>query len=124
VSHQAHFIFKDDILIGDGMTTAIKILSILLIEGKKLSELRKGIDLFEVLEINQRIDKEKFFQNEQSIYRKLNLLLKNQKLFFNIRPSGTEPLLRVNLQYLRRNIKLTDLKKIENKIRNTISNAC
>ena len=91
---------------------------------KKLSELRKGIDLFEVLEINQRIDKEKFFQNEQSIYRKLNLLLKNQKLFFNIRPSGTEPLLRVNLQYLRRNIKLTDLKKIENKIRNTISNAC
>ncbi len=124
MSHQAHFIFKDDILIGDGMTTAIKILSILLIEGKKLSELRKGIDLFEVLEINQRIDKEKFFQNEQSIYRKLNLLLKNQKLFFNIRPSGTEPLLRVNLQYLRRNIKLTDLKKIENKIRNTISNAC
>ena len=76
-----HFIFKDDILIGDGMTTAIKILSILLIEGKKLSVLRKGIDLFEVLEINQRIDKEKFFQNEQSIYRKLNLLLKNQKLF-------------------------------------------
>jgi phosphoglucosamine mutase len=119
-----HFIFKDDVLIGDGMTTAIKILSILLTEEKKLSELRKGIDLFDVLEINQRIDREKFFQNEQSIYRKLNLILKNQKLYFNIRPSGTEPLLRVNLQYLRRNIKMTDLKKIENKIIKTISDAC
>ena len=119
-----HFIFKDDVLIGDGMTTAIKILSILLTEEKKLSELRKGIDLFDVLEINQRIDREKFFQNEQSIYRKLNFILKNQKLYFNIRPSGTEPLLRVNLQYLRRNIKMTDLKKIENKIIKTISDAC
>jgi phosphoglucosamine mutase len=119
-----HFIFKDDVLIGDGMTTAIKILSILLTEEKKLSELRKGIDLFDVLEINQRIDREKFFQNEQYIYRKLNLILKNQKLYFNIRPSGTEPLLRVNLQYLRRNIKMTDLKKIENKIIKTISDAC
>ena len=32
-----HFIFKDDLLIGDGMTTAIRVLSILIKEKKKLT---------------------------------------------------------------------------------------
>ncbi len=119
-----HFIFKDDLLIGDGMTTAIKILSILISEKKKLSQLKKGVILLDTLEINQKIDREKFYQNEEKIYRNLNALLKNQKLYFNIRPSGTEPLLRVNLQYLKRNIKVTDLKNLKNNIIKIITNAC
>ena len=85
-----HFIFRDDLLIGDGMTTAIRIMSIMLKEGKKLSELKKGLDLLSVLDINQKIDRERFFQNEDKIYRNLNSLLSNKKIFFNIRPSGTE----------------------------------
>ena len=44
-----HFIFRDDILIGDGMTTAIRLLTLILKKNKKLSELRKGIDLFEAV---------------------------------------------------------------------------
>ena len=40
-----HFIFKDDLLVGDGMTTAIRLLSILIIEKQKLSVLKKGINL-------------------------------------------------------------------------------
>jgi len=119
-----HFIFKDDILIGDGMTTAIRLLTLILKKNKKLSELRKGIDLFEVININQRIDREKFYLSQESIYQKLNKLCKNLNIYYNIRPSGTEPLLRVNLQYEKRNIKVTILNKLKTQIIKVISDAC
>ena len=119
-----HFIFKDDILIGDGMATAIRLLTIILKEKKKLSVLRNGIDLLEELNINQRIDRERFYLNQEIIYKKLNNLLKNLDIYFNIRPSGTEPLLRVNLQYHKRNIKVITLNKLKKQIIKVISDAC
>ena len=36
-----HFIFKDDTLIGDGMSTALRVLTIMLKEDIKISELKK-----------------------------------------------------------------------------------
>ena len=119
-----HFIFKDDILIGDGMTTAIRLLTLMLKENKKLSVLKKGIDLLDVLDINQKIDREKFYLSQESIYQKLNKLFKNLDIYYNIRPSGTEPLLRVNLQYDKRNIKVITLNKLKTQIVKIISNAC
>ena len=119
-----HFIFKDDILIGDGMATAIRLLTLIFKEKKKLSELRNGIDLLEELNINQRIDRERFYLNQESIYKKLNNLLKNLDIYYNIRPSGTEPLLRVNLQYYKRNIKVITLNKLKKQIIKVISDAC
>ncbi len=119
-----HFIFKDDILIGDGMTTAIRLLTLILKKNKKLSELRKGIDLLEVININQRIDREKFYLSQESIYQKINKLFKNLDIYYNIRPSGTEPLLRVNLQYKKRNIKVSILNKLKTQIIKVISDAC
>ena len=119
-----HFIFKDDVLIGDGMATAIRLLTLILKENKKLSVLKKGIDLIEVININQKIDREKFYLFQDGIYQKLNKLCKNLNIFYNIRPSGTEPLLRVNLQYDKRNIKVNVLKKLKKQIIKVISNAC
>ena len=119
-----HFIFKDDILIGDGMATAIRLLTLILKEKKKLSVLRNGIDLLEELNINQRIDRERFYLNQESIYKQLNNLLKNLDIYYNIRPSGTEPLLRVNLQYHKRNIKVITLNKLKKQIIKVISDAC
>ncbi len=119
-----HFIFKDDALIGDGMTTAIRLLTLMLKQNKKLSVLKKGIDLLNVLNINQKIDLEKFYLFQESIYQKLNNLLKNLDIHVNIRPSGTEPLLRVNLQYNKRNIKVTTLNKLKKQIIKVISDAC
>ena len=119
-----HFIFKDDILIGDGMATAIRLLTLILKEKKKLSELRNGIDLLQELNINQKIDREKFYLNQESIYMKLNNLLKNLDIYYNIRPSGTESLLRVNLQYHKRNIKVITLNKLKKQIIKVISDAC
>ncbi len=119
-----HFIFKDDILIGDGMATAIRLLTIILKEKKKLSELKNGIDLLKELNINQKIDRERFYLNQESIYKKLNNLLKNLDIYYNIRPSGTEPLLRVNLQYHKRNIKVINLNRLKKQIIKVISDAC
>ena len=119
-----HFIFHNDILIGDGMTTAIRLLTLILKENNSLSVLRNGIDLLEVININQRIDHERFYLNQESIYKELNKLLKNYHIYYNIRPSGTEPLLRVNLQYHKRNIKVTSLNKLKKQIIKIISDAC
>ncbi len=119
-----HFIFKDDILIGDGMTTAIRLLTLILKENKKLSLLKKGIELLNVININQKIDREKFYLSQEIIYQKLNKLLKNLDIYYNIRPSGTESLLRVNLQYDKRNIKVNTLNNLKTKIIKVISDAC
>ena len=119
-----HFIFKDDVLIGDGMATAIRLLTLILKKNKKLSVLKSGMDLLEVININQKIDREKFYLFQDIIYQKLNKLCKNFDIFYNIRPSGTEPLLRVNLQYDKRNIKVNVLKKLKSQIIKVISNAC
>ena len=45
-----------------------------------------------------------------------DLKIKNLEIYYNIRPSGTEPLLRVNLQYHKRNIKVNTLNKFGNKL--------
>ena len=76
------------------------------------------------MEINQKIDREKFYLYQESIYQKLNKLLKNMDIYYNIRPSGTEPLLRVNLQYDKRNIRIITLNKLKTQIVKIISNAC
>jgi len=106
------------------MTTAIKLLTLILKENKKLSVLKNGIDLLEIIDINQKIDREKFYLNQETIYKKLNKLLKNLDIYYNIRPSGTEPLLRVNLQYYKRNIKVITLNKLKRQIIKVISDAC
>ncbi len=119
-----HFIFKDDLLIGDGMNTAIRMLTLVLKENKKLSVLKKGMDLFEVVNINQRIDREKFYLFQESIYKKLYKLCKDLDIYYNVRPSGTESILRVNLQYDKRNIKVITLNKLKKQIIKVISDAC
>ena len=106
------------------MSTAIRLLTLILKEKKKLSVLRNGMNLLEELNINQMIDRERFYLNQESIYKKLNYLLKNLDIYYNIRPSGTEPLLRVNLQYHKRNIKVIILNKLKKQIIKVISDAC
>ena len=106
------------------MATAIRLLTMIIRENKELSVLKKGIDLLEVININQRIDREKFYLFQESIYQKLNKLFKNLDIYYNIRPSGTEPLLRVNMQFDKRNIKTTTLNKLKKDIINVISDAC
>ena len=60
-----HFIFKNDILIGDGMATTIRLLTLILKENKKLSLLKNGIDLQEIMNINQKIDRKILFTSRE-----------------------------------------------------------
>ena len=106
------------------MTSAIRLLNLMLEENQKLSVLKKGIDLLEVININQKIDREKFYLLQDSIYQKFNKLFNNLNIYYNIRPSGTEPLLRVNLQYDKRNIRVGTLNKLKKQIIELISDAC
>ncbi len=119
-----HFIFKNSNLIGDGLITAIKVMTIMKKENKTLSQLRQGVYMFEVLEINQKIDKELYFLNQDKLFTNLTKIINNKKIFHSIRPSGTEPLLRVNLQYDKRSIKPEVLKNLKFKIIKIISDAC
>ncbi len=119
-----HFIFKNSNLIGDGLITAIKIMTIMKKENIKLSELRKDIIMYDVMEINQKIDKELFYLKQEKLYIDIINIINNKKIFHSIRPSGTEPLLRVNLQYDKRSIKPNILKNIKLKIIKKISDAC
>ena len=119
-----HFIFKNHNLVGDGLVTAIKVMNIMKLENKKLSQLKKNINMFEVVEINQNIDRELFLVKQEKLYKDLIKIISNKKIFYSIRPSGTEPLLRVNLQYDKRSIKVNSIKNIKFKIIKTISDAC
>ena len=119
-----HFIFKNHNLVGDGLVTAIKVMNIMKLENKKLSQLKKDINMFEVVEINQNIDRELFLVKQEKLYKDLIKIISNKKIFYSIRPSGTEPLLRVNLQYDKRSIKVNSIKNIKFKIIKTISDAC
>ena len=119
-----HFIFKNHNLVGDGLVTAIKVMNIMKLENKKLSQLKKDINMFEVVEINQNIDRELFLVKQEKLYKDLIKIINNKKIFYSIRPSGTEPLLRVNLQYDKRSIKVNSIKNIKFKIIKTISDAC
>ena len=57
-------------------------------------------------------------------YKFIKCDINNKKIFYSIRPSGTEPLLRVNLQYDKRSIKVNSIKNLKFKIIKTITNAC
>ena len=89
-----HFIFKNHNLVGDGLVTAIKVMNIMKLENKKLSQLKKDINMFEVVEINQNIDRELFLVKQEKLYKDLIKIINNKKIFYSIRPSGTEPVLR------------------------------
>ena len=119
-----HFIFKNHNLVGDGLVTAIKVMNIMKLENKKLSQLKKDVNMFDVVEINQNIDRELFLVKQEKLYKDLIKIISNKKIFYSIRPSGTEPLLRVNLQYDKRSIKVNSIKNIKFKIIKTISDAC
>jgi phosphomannomutase len=104
--------------------TAIKVMNIMKLENKKLSQLKKDINMFEVVEINQNIDRELFLVKQEKLYKDLVKIINNKKILYSIRPSGTEPLLRVNLQYDKRSIKVNLIKNLKFKIIKTISDAC
>ncbi|MDQ0163445.1 phosphoglucosamine mutase [Bacillus alveayuensis] len=92
-----HIIFLDHNTTGDGLLTAIQLVNIMKITGKKLSELANEMKKYPQVLVNVKVaDKHKVMENDrvkaviEEVEKEMN---GNGRIL--VRPSGTEPLVRV-----------------------------
>lgn len=92
-----HIIFLDYNTTGDGLLTAIQLVNIMKLTGKKLSELASEVEKYPQLLVNVKVtDKHQVMENEKvkAIIEEVeNEMAGNGRIL--VRPSGTEPLVRV-----------------------------
>jgi len=92
-----HIIFLDYNTTGDGMLTALQLVNIMKIKGKPLSELAGEMKKYPQLLVNVRVtDKEKAMEHEQvkKVIAEVEAEMNGNGRVL-VRPSGTEPLVRV-----------------------------
>ena len=108
--HSAHYYFRDNFRADSGIIAAMLVLEQLSLTGKPLSELRKPFERYAMSgEINTRVDDplaviehvastfaEAYASSSQDRLDGLTVDLGDW--WFNLRPSNTEPLLRLNLE--------------------------
>jgi len=92
-----HIIFLDRNTTGDGIITALALLSVLRTTGGRLSELASWMEVYPQVLMNVRVsNKQKLSSNsaiDRAIERAEALISKEGRIF--VRPSGTEPLVRI-----------------------------
>jgi phosphoglucosamine mutase len=92
-----HIIFGDYSTTGDGIVTALQVLSAVMQSGKSLSELAAQMTKFPQLLVNVRVKTKAGWQENQEIADSIRQgedeLGDNGRIL--VRPSGTEPLIRV-----------------------------
>lgn len=97
-----HIIFTRDTTTGDGLLTALRLLEVIISSEKKLSELSKVMEVFPEVLVNAVIKpqhKDRFLKDSE-----IAKLRKNIEEEFRgtgrvlIRPSGTEPLIRIKIE--------------------------
>jgi len=103
--HSAHYYFRDNYRADSGLIAAVLMLEIISKAGRPLSELRQEFEPFALSgEINTRVDDTqavidrvaaRYASAEQDRLDGLSVDLEDW--WFNVRPSNTEPLLRLNL---------------------------
>ena len=104
--HSGHYYFKRNFRADSGIIAALIVLEYMSIKGVKLSKLRELYDVYSSTgEINYRVqDQEELlkvveqqFRNEESDHLD-GFTVKSENWWFNLRPSNTEPLIRLNLE--------------------------
>jgi phosphomannomutase len=104
--HSAHYYFRDNWRADSGSIAALSVLEQLCLAGIRLSELRKPFERYvQSGEINSRVDepaavieKVAAAYADRSQDRLDGLTVDAGDWWFNLRPSNTEPLLRLNLE--------------------------
>lgn len=97
-----HIIFLDENTTGDGLLTALHLLEVIKASGKKLSELAAVMEVLPQVLVNAKIKNEnkENYMNDKIIQDAIKVL--EEKFSGNgrvlIRPSGTEPLVRVMIE--------------------------
>ena len=97
-----HIIFKELATTGDGELTALQILSIISEENKSLKECSKIMKKYPQVSRNIKVkneDKKEVFTNDEinNVINKSKDILKDTGRII-VRPSGTEPLIRVMIE--------------------------
>lgn len=97
-----HIIFLDENTTGDGLLTALHLLEVMKITGKKLSDLASVMEVLPQVLVNAKIKNENktFYEKDEVILKEI---AKVEAKFAGsgrvlIRPSGTEPLVRVMIE--------------------------
>ena len=106
--HSGHFYFRDNWFADSGLIAFLITLELVSIEGKPLSELLKPLDKgVRSGEINSEVNdvqgklqalEEKFGKDAKSVDHLDGLTVDYGDWWFNVRPSNTEPLLRLNVE--------------------------
>jgi phosphomannomutase len=119
--HSGHFYFADFWRADSGMLAALYALAELMDSPKSISEILESFDrYFSSGEINTQVKDasksiklvRKKYENENEIDELDGLTVSSQKWWFNLRPSNTEPLLRLNVE--------ADSPKLMAEIRDTV----
>ena len=106
--HSGHFYFRDNWFADSGLIAFLITLELVSIEGKPLSELLKPLDTWvRSGEINSKVSdvqgklqalEEHFGKSAQSVDHMDGVTIDYGDWWFNVRPSNTEPLLRLNVE--------------------------
>lgn len=97
-----HIIFHEYNTTGDGIITAIQMLTVLKVKGVKASELAKVMDVYPQVLVNAKIKNE--YKNTYMDNEEVSTAVHSLEKKFEgdgrvlIRPSGTEPLVRVMIE--------------------------
>lgn len=104
--HSGHYYFRDNFKADSGLIAALVVLEVLATSGKKLSELRKQFETyFQSGEINSRVENvHESIDKVRNAYAELKmdeldgLTIEDTQWWCNVRPSNTEPLVRLNVE--------------------------
>jgi len=97
-----HIIFLEHNTTGDGLITALQLLSVMKHTGKKLSELAKIMKVMPQVTVNVEVDNVKKYEYVNDI-EIMDIIHKTERFFEQsgrvlVRPSGTEPLIRIMIE--------------------------
>lgn len=106
--HSGHFYFRDNWYADSGLIALLLILELVSVEGKPLSELLKPLDKWvRSGEINSKVSdvqgklhalEEKYGKGARAVDHLDGISIDYGDWWFNVRPSNTEPLLRLNVE--------------------------
>jgi len=124
--HSGHYYFKENYYADSGLITAVIVLEILAESNQSFSQLLKEYKkYFAIEETNSQVkDKTKKLAELKEKYKDADiddldgLTFKYPDFWFNVRPSNTEPLLRLNLEANSEKLRDKKAKEILNFIRN------
>lgn len=95
-----HIIFKEHANTGDGLLTALKLLEVMTHTKKSLKELSEGLFIYPQLLVNVKVNDKEAALHDEELLAAVNAVsekLKDEGRIL-VRPSGTEPLIRVMVE--------------------------